>query len=149
MFHAPIEARYLRIIPLSWNSNIAARFDIIGCSEQTTTDLIDEIDESKVPKELHSILENDFQNELVKLKLIIETDSEEREDQEYKVLNMLNAITNNSMIPETKKNSLKKSLQDIIQSANTKKEEKNLKGSLNCSLYFLPLSQIHLSNLSL
>ena len=29
----PVEARYIRIVPISWVNNIALQFDVFGCSK--------------------------------------------------------------------------------------------------------------------
>nr|XP_034840347.1 hemocytin-like [Maniola hyperantus] len=37
MIEPPIEAKFVRIMPLSWHSEISVRFEIIGCEEVSTT----------------------------------------------------------------------------------------------------------------
>ncbi|CAH2073181.1 unnamed protein product, partial [Iphiclides podalirius] len=37
MIEPPIEAKFVRIRPLTWKEKIAVRFDVIGCEEPTTT----------------------------------------------------------------------------------------------------------------
>lgn len=37
MFYAPIEAKYVRLLPLTWRNSIAVRVALLGCPITTTT----------------------------------------------------------------------------------------------------------------
>lgn len=50
MFDVPFEAKYVKVVPLTWHDTVSMRLDIIGCTEVTTSTVPEDFEvEETVP----------------------------------------------------------------------------------------------------